>query len=53
MIRKAMGVVNKSILYNDCFSSEEYDKCFGSGEYTIDMIDAELDKAMVHCHFSQ
>jgi hypothetical protein len=53
MIRKALGVVNMSILYKDCCEPSEYELCFGSGKYTIEQIDAVLDKAMLHCQFSQ
>lgn len=53
MIRKAMGVENRSILFNNCCSPEEYEQCCGNGKYTLEKIDKELDMALPYCLFKQ
>ena len=53
MIRKSLGVVDKSILYNDCCTPEEYKSYFLGGKMTLDQIDDELEKALSSCLFKQ
>lgn len=53
MIRKSLGVADKSILYNDCCTPEEYRRHLSGSEMTIEQIDGELDKALPGCLFRQ
>jgi hypothetical protein len=53
MIRKSLGVIDKSILYGDCCVSREYKKYFDGLNMTIEQIDKELEKALPFCLFKQ
>lgn len=53
MIRKSLGVVDKSILYGDCCTPEEYKEHFTGCEMSLEEIDDELDRALQNCLFKQ
>ncbi len=53
MIRKSLGVTDKTILYGDCCMSREYRDRLSDIEMTLDEIDGELEKALPYCLFKQ
>ena len=48
-----MGVSSMDILFNGCCTPDEYEKCCPNGEYTLEDINEELDKALPYCLFKQ
>ena len=53
MIRKSLGVEDKSILYGDCCTPDEYKEYITNSGMSLEQIDEELNKALVCCLFKQ